>query len=97
MTTTAFGCLADAPPDAVGLDAGSDAVLDAMRALIEEYDRASGEIARLALPDDLGAGERTARLSMLGAWEFRRSRIIEQIAALTGDGGVEVARARARR
>ena len=67
--------------------------LDALRALIEDYDRAAAEVARLSRPDDLGSGERTARLSSLGAWEFQQSRLIERIGALTGGGDLEAARA----
>lgn len=69
-------------------------ILDVLRALVGEYDHATLEIARLSRPDDLGSGERTARLSSLGAWEFQQSRLIERIAALTGDRDVEAARAR---
>lgn len=68
--------------------------VEALRALIEEHDRAAAEIARLSRPDDLGSGERTARLSSLGAWEFQRTRVLERIAALTGDEEIEAARAR---
>lgn len=67
---------------------------DALRALVEDYDRAAAEIARLSRPDDLGSGERTARPSSLGAWEFQRARTLERIAALTGDTEIEAARAR---
>jgi hypothetical protein len=68
--------------------------IEALRALIEEHDRAAAEIARLSRPDDLGSGERTARLSSLGAWEFQQARVLQRIAALTGDEEIEAARAR---
>ncbi|MDA0302556.1 MAG: hypothetical protein O2822_08520 [Chloroflexi bacterium] len=68
--------------------------LDVLRVLIEDYDRAGAEIARLSRPDDLGSGERTARLSSLGAWEFQQARILERIVALTGDAEIEATRAR---
>jgi hypothetical protein len=69
-------------------------ILDALRTLVGDYDHAAEEVARLSRPDDLGSGERTARMSSLSAWEFRQSRLLEQMAALTGDEDVEAARAR---
>lgn len=76
------------PPDA------DPAPTEALRALIEDYDRATVEVARLSRPDDLGSGERTARLSSLGAWEFRQSRILDQLEALTGTRDIEAVRVR---
>ena len=78
----------------------ADASLDtaAVRALLDEYDRAAAEVARLSLSDDLGSGERTARLSSLSAWEIQRERIADRIAALTGDavrGASDIDRLRA--
>ena len=67
--------------------------LDALRALLDDYDRAAAEVARLSRPDDLGSGERTARMSTLGAWEIQQMKCLDQIAALTGDADVEHARA----
>ncbi|MEI7924755.1 MAG: hypothetical protein WCI61_00995 [Chloroflexota bacterium] len=66
----------------------------ALRTLVEDYVRAAAEVERLSKPDDLGSGERTARLSSLGAWEFQQTRILERIEALTGDTDIEAARAR---
>lgn len=68
--------MADAPLDA-------DA-LQALAALIEEYDGARSEIARLVHTDDRGSGERTARLSSIGGWEAAQTRIIERIADVIG-------------
>lgn len=65
----------------------------ALRTLVEEFDRAAAEIERLSRPDDLGSGERTARMSSLGAWEFQQTRVLERIEALTGDRDIEAARA----
>ena len=56
----------------------------ALRGLLGDYDRAAAEVTRLSRPDDLGSGERTARLSSLGAWEMQQARIVERIAALAG-------------
>jgi len=67
--------------------------LRALRALIEDYDRAGAEVSRLSLPDDRGSGERTARLASLGAWEMRRSSLSSRILALSGALDVEAARA----
>ncbi len=66
----------------------------ALRTLVEDYVRAAVEVERLSKPDDLGSGERTARMSSLGAWEFQQTRILERIEALTGDTDIEAARAR---
>lgn len=67
--------------------------LDALRVLLDDYDRAAAEVARLSRPDDLGSGERTARMSTLGAWEIQQAKCLERIASLTGDSDVEHARA----
>ncbi len=67
--------------------------IDALRALLDDYDRAAAEVVRLSRPDDLGSGERTARMSTLGAWEIQQAKCLERIAALTGDTDVEHARA----
>lgn len=67
--------------------------LDALRTLLDDYDRAAAEMARLSRPDDLGSGERTARMSTLGAWEIQQAKCLDQIAALTGDADFEHARA----
>ena len=75
--------MADAPID-----------LEALRALLQDYDRAAAEVACLSRPDDRGSGERTARLSSLGAWEFQLAKVEERLVALTGDRDVEAARAR---
>ncbi len=66
---------------------------DVLRALLEDYDRAASEVTRLSRPDDLGSGERTARMSTLGLWEIQQAKCVERIAALTGDTDVERARA----
>ena len=63
-----------------------------LRALIEEHDHAATEFARLSEADDRGSGERTARLSSLGAWETEVARLVAQIAALSGGRDVEAAR-----
>ncbi|MFA7249562.1 MAG: hypothetical protein WC273_07985 [Dehalococcoidia bacterium] len=75
--------MADASPD-----------IEQLRALLAEYDRATGEIAWLSRTGDLGSGERTARLSSLGAWEMHQSRIAQQIAAIAGDADLDRVRAR---
>lgn len=67
--------------------------LDALRVFLDDYDRAAAEVARLSRPDDLGSGERTARMSTLGAWEIQQAKCLERIASLTGDSDVEHARA----
>lgn len=67
--------------------------IDALRALLDDYDRAAAEVVRLSRPDDLGSGERTARMSTLGAWEIQRAKCLDRIVALTGDTDVEHARA----
>ena len=70
----------------------ADVPLDvtALLALLDDYDRATAEIARLSLPDDLGSGERTARLSSLGAWEAQQARILDRIAVLVGEAHRDV-------
>ncbi|MGE3855881.1 MAG: hypothetical protein AB7G21_02850 [Dehalococcoidia bacterium] len=80
--------------DPAATSSGDPAPIDALRGLIEDYDRAAAEVARLSRPDDLGSGERTARLSSLGAWEFQQSRILDHIEALTGMRDIEAARVR---
>ena len=52
--------------------------------LVEEYDRARSEIARLVHTEDRGSGERTARLSSIGGWEAQQTRVIERIVELIG-------------
>jgi hypothetical protein len=61
------------------------AALVSLRGLIVDYDHAVVEIARLSRGDDLGSGERTARLSSLGAWETHQARLAARIAAVAGD------------
>ncbi len=53
-------------------------------ALIARYRQAQAEMRRLSVPDDHGAGERTARLSGLGAWEIEAERVRREIERLTG-------------
>lgn len=67
--------------------------LDVLRALLDDYDRATAEVTRLSRPDDLGSGERTARMSTLGAWEIQQAKSLDRIVALTGNTDVERARA----
>lgn len=43
--------------------------------LLRRYREALAEIARLSQPDDLGAGERTARLAGLAAWQVEAERL----------------------
>lgn len=43
--------------------------------LLRRYREALAEIARLSQPDDLGAGERTARLAGLAAWQMEADRL----------------------
>ncbi len=43
--------------------------------LEERLRSALDEVRRLAIPDDHGSGERTARLSGLASWEFEVERL----------------------
>lgn len=49
--------------------------------LLARYREALAEIARLSQPDDLGAGERTARLAGLAAWQAEADRLHALLAA----------------
>lgn len=48
------------------------------------YREALSEIARLSIPDDHGAGMRTARLAGIGAWEVEAARLRRELETLTG-------------
>lgn len=67
--------------------------LDAVRAALAAYDQAEAECTRLALPDDHGSGERTARLSSLSAWEAARNRALDALEAASGTRDPAAARA----
>lgn len=54
--------------------------------LLRRYREALAEIARLSQPDDRGAGERTARLAGLAAWQAEADRLR---ALLDASGSVE--------
>ncbi len=62
-----------------------EATDERVAALAARYRHAMDEIARLTVPDDRGIGERTARLSGLGAWEIEAERVRREIEALTGE------------
>ncbi len=66
--------------------------LEALRALIADVDRATHEIARLSHEDDRGSGERTARMSSLGAWETNRARLLERIETMAGGADLDAVR-----
>lgn len=53
-------------------------------ALAARYRHALDEVRRLSVPDDRGIGERTARLSGLGAWEIEAERVRAELERLTG-------------
>lgn len=53
--------------------------------LAARYREALSEMARLAVPDDHGAGMRTARLAGLGAWEVEAGRLRRELERLTGE------------
>ncbi len=67
-------------------------VLD-LAALIRRIDEAATQLAQLAVEDDRGSGERTARLGNLAAWQAERERLLDALEAATGVRDVEVARA----
>lgn len=52
--------------------------------LAVRYREALSEIARLSIPDDHGAGMRTARLAGIGAWEVEAARLRRELETLTG-------------
>ena len=64
--------MADRPPE------------ERIETLAARYREALSEIARLAIPDDHGAGMRTARLAGLGAWEAEAERLRRGLEQLTG-------------
>jgi len=53
--------------------------------LAARYREARSEMTRLAIPDDHGAGMRTARLAGLGAWEVEAGRLRRELEHLTGE------------
>jgi len=58
--------------------------LDAARAALAAFAQAEAECALLATPADYGAGERTARLATLAAWEAARERALDALEAACG-------------
>ena len=52
---------------------------------VARYREALTEIARLAIPDDHGAGMRTVRLAGIGWWEIEAERVRGELEQLTGE------------
>ena len=49
--------------------------IEARSSLQQQYRDALAEVERLSVPDDLGVGQRTARLAGLGAWQAEAERL----------------------
>jgi len=49
--------------------------IEARSSLQQQYRDALAEVERLSVPDDLGVGQRTARLAGLGPWQAEADRL----------------------